>query len=51
MFLNTFIGSADLALSIFRSLPFGVVAARAHGSFSRIFYLHVTGWRHEGYRS
>ena len=48
MFFNTFIGSINLALSILRSLPFRVVAARAHGSFSRIFALHVTGWSNEG---
>ena len=48
MFLNTFIGSINLALSILRTFPFGIVTARAHGSFSRIFQLLVTGWSHEG---
>ncbi len=48
MFFNTFIRSINLALRILGSLTFGIVAARAHGSFSRIFHLLVTGWSHEG---
>jgi hypothetical protein len=43
VFFDTFIGSINLALRILRSFPFRVVAARAHGSFSRIFKVHVTG--------
>lgn len=48
MFFNAFIGRIDFALSILRAFTSGVVAARAHGSFSRIFKVHVTGWSHEG---
>jgi hypothetical protein len=48
MFFNAFMGSINFALSILRAFPFGIVAARAHGSFSRIFKVHVTGLSHEG---
>ena len=43
MFFDAFIGSINLALSILGSFAFRVVAAWAHGSFSRIFHLLVTG--------
>lgn len=49
MFFNALIGGIDFTLTILRSLPFGIVAAWAHGSFSRIFKVDVTGWSHEGY--